>query len=171
MSALATAAAPAATGSRRADAAATLQLVGFRLGQEEYGIEILKVREIILVGAVTRVPQPPPYLRGLINLRGTVIPIVDLRTRFGMPAAADNEATRIVVCTCEGQTIGFVVDSVSEVMRVPRDQIAPPPAAIAGLRQKYITGLVRLDKRLMILLDVERLFAAGESAELQKLGQ
>ena len=112
--------------SKRAEAGASLQLVGFRLADEEYGFEIMKVREIILVGSITRIPQSSPYVRGVINLRGLVIPIVDLRLRFGMSAQPDGDATRIIVTSCNGQTIGFVVDEVNEVLRVG---IEPVPAA------------------------------------------
>jgi purine-binding chemotaxis protein CheW len=144
----------------------TLQLVSFSLAKEEFGIEITKVREIILLGAITRIPQMPAYIKGLINLRSTVIPIVDLRCRFGLPEGASNENTRIMVLNVQGKTIGIIVDAVSEVLRVSREQIAPPPSTVASLGSEYLTGLVRLEDRLLILLDLDRLFAVEELADL-----
>ncbi|NMC20141.1 MAG: chemotaxis protein CheW [Thermogutta sp.] len=135
----------------------TLQLVSFRLGQEEYAVEITKVQEIILMGEITKVPQTPAYIKGLINLRSSVIPIVDLRLRFGLPPQDGTDETRIMVVNVRGKTIGIIVDAVSEVLRISRDQIAPPPPTVAGLGREYLTGLVKLDKRLLILLDIERI--------------
>lgn len=144
----------------------TLQLVSFSLAKEEFGIEITKVREIILFGAITRIPQTPDYIKGLINLRNTVIPIVDLRCRFGLPEGEATENTRIMVLNVQGKTIGIVVDAVSEVLRVSHEQIATPPSTLASLDSEYLTGLVRLDDRLLILLDLDRLFAVEELADL-----
>ena len=135
----------------------TLQLVSFRLGQEEYAVEITKVQEIILMGEITKVPQTPAYIKGLINLRSSVIPIVDLRLRFGLPPQDGTDETRIMVVNVRGKTSCIIVDAVSEVLRISRDQIAPPPPTVAGLGREYLTGLVKLDKRLLILLDIERI--------------
>lgn len=132
------------------------QFVSFRLGQEEYGVEIRKVREIILLGDITRVPQAPPYVKGLINLRNTVIPIVDLRRRFGMESQAPTHDTRIIVVNIRGKTVGLIVDGVSEVFRFPRDQIAPPPPTVIGADRPFLTGIVQLDRRLVILLDIDQ---------------
>lgn len=142
---------------RQGDAIGTVQVVSFRLANEEYGIEITKVQEIILVGDITRVPQTAPFIKGLINLRSMVIPIVDLRLRFGMPEQAPGEETRIMVMNVSGKTIGIVVDAVSEVLRIAKDQIAPPPATVSGAGREHITGLAKLSQRLLILLDIERL--------------
>jgi len=144
--------------SRHREGAGSLQLVSFRLGQEEYGIEITKVQEIILMGEITRLPQTPPYIKGLINLRSTVIPIVDLRLRFGLPPQEATEETRIMVVNVRGKTIGIIVDAVNEVLRISKDQIAPPPPTVAGLGREYLSGLVKLENRLLILLDIEKLF-------------
>lgn len=149
---------------RHAEGTGTMQLVSFRLAQEEYGIEITKVQEIILMGEITRVPQTPPYIKGLINLRSTVIPIVDLRLRFGLSQEATTDETRIMVVNVSGKTIGIIVDAVSEVLRISKDQIAPPPPTVAGLGREYLTGLVKLDTRLLILLDIDRILGREESA-------
>lgn len=146
------------------ESSSTMQLVSFRLGQEEYGVEITKVQEIILMGEITRVPQTPEYIKGLINLRSTVIPIVDLRLRFGLPPQEPSDDTRIMVVNVRNKTIGIIVDAVSEVLRITRDQIAPPPPTVAGLGREYLTGLVKLDTRLLILLEIDRLLGEEECA-------
>jgi purine-binding chemotaxis protein CheW len=135
----------------------TMQLVSFRLADEEYGIEIKKVREIILVGEITRMPQTPAYVKGLINLRSTVIPIIDLKLRFGLPETEPTDATRIMVANVGGKTIGVIVDAVSEVLRISQEQIAPPPPTVAGLGREYLVGLAKLKDRLLILLDIEKI--------------
>ncbi len=145
----------------------SLQLVSFRLGQEEYGVEITKVQEIILMGEITRVPQTPDYLKGLINLRSTVIPIVDLRIRFGLPTGDQTDETRIMVVNVAGKTIGIIVDAVSEVLRVSQDQTSPPPPTVAGLGREYLTGLVKLENRLLILLDIDQILTDEETAAIE----
>lgn len=144
--------------------AETMQLVSFRLAQEEYGIEITKVQEIILPGEITRVPRTPDYVKGLINLRSEVIPVVDLRRRFDLPAQETNDETRIMVVNVHGKTLGMIVDAVSEVLRVAKDQIVPPPTTVAGIGHEYLTGLVKLNDRLLILLNIDRVLNEEEMA-------
>lgn len=148
---------------KRSEGIGTMQLVSFRLAQEEYGIEITKVQEIILMGEITRIPQTPEYIKGLINLRSSVIPIVDLRLRFGLAEETVTDETRIMVVNTSGKTIGIVVDAVSEVLRVSHEQIAPPPPTVVGLGRDYLTGLVRFDKRLLIMLDIDKILNNDES--------
>ena len=140
----------------------TMQLVCFTLAKETYGIEITKVREIILITEITHVPEAPAFLRGLINLRSMVIPVIDLRARFGLPPGEVSDENRILVLQACGKTIGIEVDAVSEVLRVKQDQIAPPPPTVAKLGRDYLSGLVRLDKQLLILLDIDKLFGDDE---------
>jgi purine-binding chemotaxis protein CheW len=134
-----------------------LQLVSFNIGDEEYGVDILRVQEINRMPEVTQVPNSPDYVNGVINLRGKVIPIVDLRQRFGMARKSNDKNTRIIVADLAGKTYGFVVDAVREVLRIPRNVTEPPPQMIGGTRQDYITGVGKLDDRLLILLDLDRI--------------
>ena len=154
----------------RGEGTGTMQLVSFRLDQEEYGIEITKVQEIILMGEITRVPQTPDFIKGLINLRSTVIPIVDLRLRFGLAEEPATDDTRIMVVNVAGKTIDIIVDEVSEVLRIAPEQIAPPPPTVAGQGREYLTGLVKLEKRLLILLDIDRILADEEAQSLAASG-
>ena len=140
----------------------SMQLVSFKLSDETYGIAITKIREIILIGEITRVPETPHYIKGLINLRSSVIPVIDLRARFALPENDLTQDSRIMVLHVGRRTIGIVVDSVNEVLRVSQEQISPAPPNVASLGNQYMTGLVRLDDHLLILLDVDRLF--GEEA-------
>jgi purine-binding chemotaxis protein CheW len=143
-----------------------MQLVSFKLGGETFGIEITKIREIILVGEITRVPEAPSYVKGLINLRSTVIPVIDLRSRFSLAETELTADSRIMVLHVGTRTIGIVVDSVNEVLRVTGEQISPAPPTVASAGNDYMTGLVRLKEDLLILLDVDRLFGDEEAEAL-----
>nr|WP_035271112.1 chemotaxis protein CheW [Desulfonatronum thiodismutans] len=143
-----------------------LQLVTFHIGEEEFGVEILKVQEIIRMMGITRVPKAPDFVEGVINLRGKVIPIIDLRTRFGMAAQDHDKHTRIIVIEINSVIIGFVVDSVSEVLRIPADTVEPPPPIISGIESEYIRGVGKLADRLLILLDLDSLLSKGEQGML-----
>lgn len=153
-----------------AQATGSMQLVSFKLSEETYGIEITKIREIILVGEITQVPETPHYIKGLINLRSSVIPVIDLRSRFSLAEGDLTPDSRIVVLNVGTRTIGIVVDSVNEVLRVSSDQVCPAPPTVASLGNEYMTGLVRLNDQLLILLDVEKLFGEEETAALENAG-
>jgi len=146
-----------------------IQLVSFNIGEEEFGVDILKVQEINRMVEVTRVPNAPEYVDGVINLRGKVIPIIDLRRRFGMPRKEKDKNSRIIVVELTGKVLGFVVDAVSEVLRIPGSVTEPPPAIIAGIKAEYITAIGKLENRLLILLDLERVLTADEHEELRKV--
>lgn len=144
----------------------TSQVVSFRLANEEYGLDIMAVQEIILMGEITAIPEVPDYVRGLINLRGKVIPIIDLRRRFGLGGGETTEHTRIVVVNAAGATFGVVVDAVNEVLRIEAGQIELPPRGIVGLEQAYIKGLVKMNDKIMILLNMECVLSQVEHASL-----
>lgn len=138
------------------------QFVGFRLGNEDYAIAITKTQEIILMKPITRLPQVPDSIEGLINLRGNVIPIINLRHRFGLPPREFDDETRTVVVNTHDKTVGFVVDEVTQVMRVAADQIQPVPISVSSSARRYIAGIARLDEKLLILLDIDNLFDPAE---------
>ncbi len=143
-----------------------LQLVSFVVGAEEYAISILAVQEINRMMAITRVPQSPPFVEGVINLRGKVIPVVDLRKRFGMPVGEDTGDERIIVVEVQGETearvIGFTVDKVNRVLRIGSDIVEPAPAMACGTNSEYVQGVGKLDEGLLILLSLEKLFSPSE---------
>ncbi len=130
----------------------------FYLAGEEYGVEILRVQEIISMMPVTRVPRTPPYIRGVINLRGKVIPIMDLREKFGMPPASEPEQVMIVV-QVDGVHIGVVADKVSEVASIAAEDIDPTPDFGAGFQTEFLLGLGKSNGRLRLLLDIERVLS------------
>src|SRR5579864_3892276 len=142
-----------------ASAADERQLVVFQLGAELYGVEISRVHEIIRLQSVTRVPRAPAYVEGVINLRGKVIPVIDLRRRLGLPTAEHTRAGRIVVVEIGDQVVGVIVDGVSEVLRVNGATIEPPSPVVAGVEAEHINGIAKLPDRLVILLDLDRVLA------------
>ena len=140
-----------------------MQLVSFNLGNEEYGIEVLKVREIIRMPNITRVPNTPHYVEGVINLRGKVIPIISLRKKFTLPASETDGRTRIMVMDTANELTGFIVDSVAEVIRISSGEIQPAPPVIAGgVEQEFLAGVINREDRLLVLLDMEKLFSQDE---------
>jgi purine-binding chemotaxis protein CheW len=151
------------TASHASDAAHDpVQLVSFMLGAEEFGVDILHVREINRILDITRVPDCTDYVDGIINLRGAVIPILDLRRRFGMPRKEHDKDTRVIVVEVGNRTAGFVVDAVKEVLRIPRGITEPPPAIGGSSSRAYITAIGKLDDRLLILLDLERIVGTDD---------
>jgi purine-binding chemotaxis protein CheW len=144
----------------------TIQVVSFKLGSEEYGVDIAQVQEINRMVAVTHVPRAPQFMEGVINLRGQLIPIIDLRARFGMPRAEHTKNTRIVVTEIGAKRVGMVVDSVSEVLRLPLDQVEPAPEMITGVDTEYIRGVGKIEDRLIILLDLAKIITGSEKREL-----
>jgi len=147
--------------------------LSFVLGQEEYGLEILKVQEINGMMDITRVPRTPKYVRGVINLRGRVIPIVSLREKFTMPSIEDDEKTCIIVVQVQHHdsqiTMGIVVDEVSEVLNIAQDSIEPPPSFGGGMEEAdYITGMGKLENKVVILLDIDRVL---QSVDLNNIVQ
>jgi purine-binding chemotaxis protein CheW len=145
----------------------TIQVVSFKLGSEEYGVDIAQVQEINRMVAVTHVPRAPQFMEGVINLRGQLIPIIDLRARFGMPRTEHTKNTRIVVTEIATKRVGMVVDSVSEVLRLPVEQIEAAPEMITGVDTEYIRGVGKIEDRLIILLDLAKIISGSEKRELE----
>jgi len=133
-----------------------LQLVSFNIGDEQFGVNILAVQEIIRFMNVTKVPNSPVFVDGVINLRGKVIPIMDLRARMGLDRREHDKSTRIVIVDVNGKIAGFVVDSVSEVLRIPVSLTETPPELATGVAETFIDSIVRLEDNIIILLDLER---------------
>ena len=147
-----------------------LQLVSFKLGNEEFAVDILKIQEINRMVEITKVPKAPAFVEGVINLRGKVIPIIDLRKRFGLEVSEYTKNTRIVVVDIEGKVVGLVVDGVSEVLRLPLSAVEPPPPVVAGIDSEYINGVGTLEDRLLILLNLEKVLSHDEKTVLGQVG-
>ncbi len=143
------------------------QLVVFSLGTEAFGVEIAQVKEIIKMAEITRMPNSPEFGEGVINLRGQLTTIMDLRKRMGMMMSEANEQTRIVVVEASGSTLGMIVDSAREVLRISGKDIDPPSAA--STQAKYIQGVAKLDDSLLILLDLNKVLSEGEIVQIEKL--
>ncbi len=146
-----------------------LQLVTFTLGDEEYAIDILKVQEINRMKEITRIPNSPDYVDGVINLRGKVIPVINLRKRFGLPVVEENQQSRIVIMEIFSIIIGIIVDSVSEVLRISSSFVKPTPPLSTNVSSEFIKGIVDIDNRLIILLDMDKLFDESEKQALVKV--
>jgi purine-binding chemotaxis protein CheW len=145
------------------------QFVSFVVAGEEFGVNILTVQEIIRPVDITRVPHAPDFVEGVINLRGRILPVIDLRTRFGFPVRERTSDMRIVVVEIGGRTVGFMADAVQEVLRVDVSSIESAPELAVGIDADYLRGVAKLDERLLILLDLERLLSTDEEEALQGL--
>lgn len=137
-----------------------IQLVTFRIGEEEFGVDILAVQEIIRLMQITMVPRAPEFIEGVINLRGKVIPVINMRRRFNKEQVTADSSTRIVVMELDQKIVGFLVDGVSEVLRIPESTVEDPPPVVAGIGSEYIRGIGKLDNRLLILLDLHNLLGS-----------
>ena len=136
----------------------------FTLGAEEYGVDILKVQEIRGYDSVTRIPDAPDFIKGVINLRGTIVPVVDMRLKFKLGKAEYNEFTVMIILNISRRVVGMVVDGVSDVMQLTAEQIRPAPEFGGAINTRYITGLGTLDERMLILVDIERLMSGADMA-------
>lgn len=142
------------------------QLVVFELANEHYGVEISTVESIIKMQEITRIPHSPSFVEGITNLRGLVLPVIDLRKRFGLESQEISRDSRIMVVALGSMKVGMIVDAVSEVLRVPSELIEPPPSMTTSSRANFITGIAKLDNLLVILLDMSRVLTADEQIEL-----
>ena len=150
-------------------AGAEMQLVVFELGDESYGVDISRVQDINRMQEITEIPHAPESVVGVINLRGRVIPVIDLRKRFGLPDAVHTKDTRIVVVHLEGNLIGVIVDAVSQVLRIPADIVEPPSPVLAGVDSRYLRGIAKLDDRLVILLDLDFVLSRREQEAISEV--
>ena len=151
-----------------ADAAAGNEYLAFKLGQEEYGIDILKVQEIRGYESVTRIANAPEFIKGVINLRGIIVPIVDMRIKFRLGEPRYDQFTVVIILSIGGRVVGMVVDSVSDVTTLRPEQIRPAPEMGTALNTDYLVGLGTLEERMLILLDIERLMSSAEMGLLQQ---
>jgi purine-binding chemotaxis protein CheW len=144
-----------------------MQLISFTVGVEEYGLELLRVKEVIRMRQITWLPKAPPCVKGIINLRGDVIPIVALRERFGLASQEQTAMTRVIVVEVEGRMVGMVVDSASQVVRVPADQFDPPPPIMGDTDRSFITAVGKLDDKLIIMIDVDKILSSEEMSQIE----
>lgn len=148
-----------------------LQLVTFELAGEEFAVDILAVHEIKRMMELTRVPQSPPDVDGVINLRGKIIPVVDLRRKFGFPVQERTSHNRIIVVEVEKRVLGFIVDRVNQPLYLDRSRVEPAPAMVCSIESDFIAGVGKLEDRLIILLDIQRLFRDSVGANNQNSNQ
>lgn len=145
------------------------QYVIFNLGSEQYGVDIMKVKEISEFKESTKVPSSPYFIDGIINLRGEIIPIVNLKKRFNIDNNDVNSDTRILVINLNNKNVGFVVDEASQVLRINDDDIDPAPEIIAGIDRQYITGVGKVEEKIIILLDLEKILTDKEKIQLKEM--
>lgn len=140
----------------------TNEFLTFRLGAEEYGVDILKVQEIRGYDAITQIANAPVFVKGVINLRGVIVPIVDMRIKFGLGEAEYDQFTVVIILNVAGRVVGIVVDAVSDVISLEQEQLRPTPGMGSIIDTEYIMGLGTLDERMLILIDIEKLMASGD---------
>ncbi len=146
-----------------------LQIVGLRIGRETFGLPISMVREVVRVPEITAVPNAPDHIEGVINLRGRIIPILDLRKRFGEKDLEPNKKNRVVVVELEARAIGLIVNSASEVLRIPPSDIEPPHNIFQEGELNFITGVGKLKGRLIMMLDLNRILQSGELRRIEEV--
>ncbi|NGQ94029.1 chemotaxis protein CheW [Brevibacillus sp. SYP-B805] len=143
-----------------------VKVIVFRLKDEEYGVEVNQVRSIEKLDHITRVPRTPKFVKGVINLRGVVTPIIDLRSRFGLDEAAYTDATRVIIVAVGELEVGLIVDAANDVIDIPADAIEPAPEVVGGVEAAYLRGVAKLEKRLLILLNLDKVLNTEEMKQL-----
>ncbi len=146
-----------------------IQLACFRVGEAMYALDILRIKEIIRPQKLTRVPRAPDFVEGVINLRGAVIPIIDLRKRFELNEAVSDRKARVIICTLAGKILGLMVDEVAEVRRYGRQEIQPTPQYLKGRGAEFFHGVCRRDDDLIMVIDLERILTSGEKMDLDQI--
>ncbi|WP_276352481.1 chemotaxis protein CheW [Cohnella caldifontis] len=148
-----------------------LKVVVFTLANEEYGIEVDKIKTIERMVPITRVPKTPAFVKGVINLRGVVVPVIDLRGRFGLPETEPTENSRIIIVSAHDLEVGFIVDSANDVLDVMSDAIENPPEVVGGVKAKYLSGVAKVgEDRLLILLHLAEVLNKSEIIQLEQFG-
>ncbi len=140
----------------------SLQTVGFKIGKELFGVDISNVKEIVRVPEIVKVPDTPDFIEGVINLRGRIVSVIDLKKRFRLGRVDRTKTSRILVAEMDGMVVGLLVDAASEVLRLPADSIEPPPDMVSGIGIDYITGVGKIGERIIILLDIKKVLNNGE---------
>ncbi|MBZ4646194.1 MAG: chemotaxis protein CheW [Clostridia bacterium] len=148
---------------------ASTQLVIFKLESEEFGVDIMKVREIIKPVQIVKIPNTPEFIEGIINLRGKVHPIFSLRKKFKFVDKPFDDDTKIVIVNVNDSNVGFIVDEVSEIVRIDNDQIEAAPRLVTGVNRKYISGVGKIEDRMIILLDLDLVLSVSEQEELRAM--
>ncbi|WP_058303951.1 chemotaxis protein CheW [Gorillibacterium timonense] len=147
-----------------------IKVIVFKLGAEEYGIEVEKVETIERIQHLTRVPKTPPFIKGVMNLRGVVVPVLDLRGRFGLEETAYTDSSRIIIISIKDLKVGMIVDSADDVIDVDSETISDPPEIVGGVKAKYLRGVARVgEERLLILLNLKEVLNKGELVQLEEL--
>lgn len=146
-----------------------IKVIVFQLQDEEYGVDVHQVLSIEHIQQITRVPRTPAFVKGVINLRGIVTPIIDLRSRFSLEEVEYTEQTRIVVVRVEDKDVGLIVDSANDVIDVPTELIEDPPEVVGGIRAEYLQGVAKLDNRLLVVLNLEKVLDPEEIVQIQKM--
>ncbi|TYP59906.1 chemotaxis protein CheW [Thermosediminibacter litoriperuensis] len=141
------------------------QFVVFRLGQEEYGVDILQVNTIERMMPITRVPKAPYFVEGVINLRGEIVPVIDLRKRFGLPPGEITGDTRIIIVMVDDLTVGMIVDSATEVIQLPQDAVEPAPSVAGNINSEFLEGVGKLNDKLLIILNLEKILRPSETEQ------
>ena len=149
----------------RAELEDSTNLVTFRLGSGEYAIDIMQAKEIIKMEKITLIPNAPDFVEGVINLRGNIIPIIDLKKRFNLEEIEGDKNTGIIIVKIEDVDMGIIIDSISKVVSISNSDIQPPPPMLSGIGQKYIKGVGKLEDKLLVVLDLEKLFTTDDDDE------
>ncbi|HEU4965124.1 MAG TPA: chemotaxis protein CheW [Bacilli bacterium] len=139
-----------------------IKVIVFRLVDEEYGVEVNQVRSIEKMQSITRVPRTPEFVKGVINLRGVVTPIIELKTRFNLGEEAYTDATRIIIVAVDDMEVGLIVDAANDVIDIPVNSIEQPPAVIGGIKATYLRGVAKLQDRLLIMLNLDKVLSSEE---------
>lgn len=158
-----------ATKAQSADEMAGNEFLAFTLGQEEYGIDILRVQEIRVYEPVTRIANAPDFIKGVVNLRGTIVPIVDMRIKFNLGKPTYDQFTVVIILNIDCRVMGMVVDNVSDVITLSAEQVKPPPEMGTTFDNEYLIGLGTLEQRMLILMDIDKLMSSNEIGLVGKI--